>query len=465
MLVVCVAQASHATAFSYESQALIRELMLRVMLLKDGRNLSDYEDEMYVIQGYGNQHGYFSLESFRDGPTNVTDYMENFYESVKKNLPKLDKKLAKGKSLGFEDAVWAALVSQDNDTLAAKYFELAAKAVETESGKAKMLLSAIGCIYRVNMDKAAAAAAINFTIPDDSKSKFELMLIAKKYGMEDIPSETIQQIFKVDKKLVTRAIRSNDIETLKSLELYDIPEVDSVLAVKEIPECNDGSASLHYLWKCLIKHKMFWPVVYLPFGRLLKKSDVIPADAFKALFFKTFTMENLFKTEADGKISEFQMIDEIEHGVFNDKHLRYEYLNKFCRRSPKAAMAMSIMIQVLEKWKSSDSDFDLIEYTSKLLDENDSKKAENVEIINNLFGKYISISTNGVVTFKFKISPDTSDEADKLNLMLDELYLRLANSISNLNIEESKVPYTTDAGFLGGQKNLEKYFDSLIVRY
>lgn len=125
----------------------------------------------------------------------TTDYMEKFCKSVKEKLPRLDKKLAKGKSIEFEDAVWAALVSQDNDTLAAKYFDAAAKAADTESGKAKMLLSAIGCRYRINKGKLTAAAAINFAIPDDNKNKFELMLIAKKFGMKEIPSESIQQLF------------------------------------------------------------------------------------------------------------------------------------------------------------------------------------------------------------------------------------------------------------------------------
>lgn len=471
ILVACVAQASHAYGFTPETEALIRGIMLRVMLIADGRNLSDYQDEMGVVRRYGDQHDYFSVSSTIDGSTTVSDYMENFCESVKRNLPKLDKKLAKGKSIDFEDAVWAALVSQDNDTLAAKYFEVAAKVADTESGKAKMLLSAIGCRYRIYMDKAAAASAINFTIPDDSKSKFELMLIAKKYGMKDIPSETIQQIFKVDKRLMTRAIRSNDIETLKFLGVYDIPEVDSVLAVKEIPERYNGSATLDYMWKCLIKHNMLWPLDYIPYSNLLKKSDVIPADAFKALFLMARRNEDnslYFKTETDGEPQSYEIIENMEHGNFNNH--RYEYLDKFCRRSPVAALAMAIMIQALEKVKSSDSDFDLMEYTSKLLGRNDSEKAKGVEAINNAFGKYFSISTSGAVTFKFKIpswlytTSGMDDDTKKRVAMMDELYLSLANWIYSSNIEESK-EYNTNAGFPGGREILEKYLDALIVRY
>lgn len=476
MLVACVVQVSHANGLTPESEALIRGIMLRVMLITDGRNLSDYQGEMNVIGGYGNQHGYFSQSSYINGPTNVTDYMDNFCKSVKENLPRLDKKLAKGKSIDFEDAIWAALVSQDNDTLAAKYFDVAAKAADTESGKAKMLLSAIGCRYRTNKDKATAAAAINFAIPDDNKSKFELMLIAKKYGMSDIPSETIQQLFRAEKRDVTRAIRSNDIEKLKIYQIYDIPEVDSVLAVKEIPEVYNGSATLDYMWKCLIKHKMSWPLNYLHYRDLIKKSDVIPAFAFKWLFLMTWDGHKgvyTIKTETDGEPLNYKMLDQMAHETsFSGKidNEWYEYLNKFSSRSPVAALAMAIMIQAVEKTKSSDSDFDLMEYTSKLLGANDSEKAKSVEVINNAFSKYFSIRKDGAVTFKFQIpswlstTSGMDDDTKKRVAMMDELYLSLASWIYSSNIEESKEPYTS-TGFPGGKEALEKYIDTLIVRY
>lgn len=468
MLVACVAQVSQAK-LTPESEELIRGLMLRVMLITDGRNLSDYKQDMDVVQSYGIQHDYIRQSGYmNDGPSNTKEYMENLFNSVKEKLPYLDKKLANGKKIDFEDAIWAALVSQDNDALAAKYFDAAAKAADTESGKAKMQLSAIGCRYRTNKDKATAAAAINFAIPDDNMSKFELMLIAKKYGMRGIPSETIQQLFRVEKRDVTRAIRSNDIEKLKNYEAYDIPEVDSVLAVNEFSNDKDNQ---YLRWKCLIQHKMLWPLFFTPYSDLLEKSDVLPADFFKYLFLMARKNEDnsrYFKTETDGEPQSYEIIENMEHGNFNKR--RYEYLDKFCRRSPVAALAMSIMIQAVEKVKSSDSDFDLMEYTSKLLGRNDSEKAKGVEAINNAFGKYFSISTSGAVTFKFKIpswlytTSGMDDDTKKQVAMMDELYLSLASWIYSSNIEESKEPYT-NTGFPGGKEALNKYLDSIIVRY
>lgn len=56
MLVACVAQVSHANGLTPESEALIRGIMLRVMLITDGKNLSDYQGDMNVIDGYGDRH-------------------------------------------------------------------------------------------------------------------------------------------------------------------------------------------------------------------------------------------------------------------------------------------------------------------------------------------------------------------------------------------------------------------------
>lgn len=420
MLVACMAQVSHGQDLfeTWYEEGLIRERMIPVMLC-----FNDYQKYFGdIAQSLSGVHKYGSGEVL--SVRQKEEYIQRHIDSVKGNLSKWQKKLEKGKSLNFEDALWGALVSQHDGVMAAKYFDAAVKVAKDDSTKTILQLASIGCKYSINKDKAAAAAAINFPIPDNCKKM--ATLIVNKYSMKDIPSEAIQQLCKVDNRLITRAIRSNNIETLEIYESYDIPEVDSVLALKT------GSEDLY--WKCIMKHKMVWPLSKLSFSDVMDRTD-LPANVFKYAFF--IPLE-------EGEECKYKMLSYIWKDLLHSYYYEdvnagqtFAYLNDTKIRSEIAPIAMAVIIHGFVQYKnrSIGRDFviDLTEYTAQLLGDNESAKAKTVENINKTFNDYFSIYTNGVVKFKFPI------QGNELNMAkMVELYEKLVNWICSSDIMDYK---------------------------
>ena len=433
MLVACVAQVSHGQDLfeTWYEEGLIREKMIPVMLFSNGKNLADYQKQFEEIaQSLKGVHKYGSNEVLN--VRQKEEYIQRHIDSVKDNLSKWQKKLEKGKNLDFEDALWGALVSQHDDAMAAKYFDAAVKVAKDDSTKTILQLASIGCKYSVNKDKAAAAAAINFPIPDNCKKA--ATLIVNKYSMKDIPSEVIQQISKVDNRLITRAIRSNNIEELKKYETYDIPEVDSVLALK--------TSSKDLYWKCIMKHKMYWPLIILNYKDVMSRTD-LPANVFKYAFF----LPQSSKEENEWKC---KMLDYIQEELpqydpdGNKAHEIFEYLNNLRRRSDVAALTMAVIVNAFVQSPTHnnyrDFIFDLNEYTSQLLGYNESAKAKSVENINKAYGDYFTINTNGVVKLKYPLPNRGYRDDDFRNAAakLVELYEKLANWIWSSDIMDYK---------------------------
>lgn len=421
MLVVCVAQASHGQDLfeTWYEEGLIREKMIPVMLFSNGKNLADYQKQFEdIAQSLRGIHKYGSREVL--SVSQKEEYIQRHIDSVKGNLSKWEKKLAKGKSLDFEDALWGALVSQHDDAMAAKYFDAAVKVAKDDSTKTILQLASIGCKYSVNKDKAVAAAAINFPIPDNCKNA--ATLIVNKYSMKDIPSEAIQQLCKVDNRLITRAIRSNNIEVLKKYESYDIPEVDSVLAVK--------TDSKDLYWKCIMKHQMVWPLAKLDYDDVMSRTD-LPANVFKSAFL--MRGENKWK---------YKMLDYIQqdldyyYTITKDKANRiFVNLRNLRIRSDIAALTMAVITNIFVRNIPENRDFffDLNEHTAPLLGNNESEKAKFVENINKAFSDYFTINTNGVV----KLNPQFTED-DNYRKKLVELYEKLANCIWHSDIMDYK---------------------------
>lgn len=168
-----------------------------------------------------------------------------YFEKCKKKLAKWDAKLAAGKKVYSQDAMYAAnyyilgfkKICNQNYSKALEYLKLCPQVPVT-----KMYTLALQ--YQLNKDKAAAMAAMSFI----NKPSKELSDVASQYGLEDVYHEKIMSLIADKKQTLRRAIRSKDFETLLSFIPYDIPVVDSLFATSDvdidIADINDGN-----VWK------------------------------------------------------------------------------------------------------------------------------------------------------------------------------------------------------------------------
>ena len=151
----------------------------------------------------------------------------DYFEKCKKKLAKWDAKLAAGKKMYYQDALYAAnyyvlgfkkICNQDYSK-ALEYLKLCPQIPITK-------MYTVALQYQLNKDKAAALAAMSFI----NKPSKELSDVASQYGLEDVYHEKIMSLIADKKQTLKRAIRSKDFETLLSFIPYDIPVVDSLFA-------------------------------------------------------------------------------------------------------------------------------------------------------------------------------------------------------------------------------------------
>lgn len=151
----------------------------------------------------------------------------DYFEKCKKKLAKWDAKLAAGKKMYYQDALYAAnyyvlgfkkICNQDYSK-ALEYLKLCPQIPITK-------MYTVALQYQLNKDKAAALAAMSFI----NKPSKELSDVASQYGLEDVYHEKIMSLIADKKQTLRRAIRSKDFETLLSFIPYDIPVVDSLFA-------------------------------------------------------------------------------------------------------------------------------------------------------------------------------------------------------------------------------------------
>lgn len=150
-----------------------------------------------------------------------------YFEKCKKKLAKWDAKLAAGKKVYYEDAMYAAnyyvlgfkkICNQDYSK-ALEYLKLCPQIPVTK-------MYTVALQYQLNKDKTAALAAMSFI----NKPSKQLSDVASQYGLEDVYHEKIMSLIADKKQTLKRAIRSKDFETLLSFIPYDIPVVDSLFA-------------------------------------------------------------------------------------------------------------------------------------------------------------------------------------------------------------------------------------------
>lgn len=154
-----------------------------------------------------------------------------YFEKCKKKLAKWDAKLAAGKKVYSEDAMYAAnyyilgfkKICNQNYSKALEYIKLCPQIPVTK-------MYTVALQYQLNKDKAAALAAMSFI----NKPSKQLSNVASQYGLEDVYHEKLMSLIADKKQTLRRAIRSKDFDTLLSFIPYDIPEVDSLFATNKV---------------------------------------------------------------------------------------------------------------------------------------------------------------------------------------------------------------------------------------
>lgn len=209
-----------------------------------------------------------------------------YFEKCKKKLAKWDAKLAAGKKVYYEDAMYAAnyyvlgfkkICNQDYSK-ALEYLKLCPQIPVTK-------MYTVALQYQLNKDKTAALAAMSFI----NKPSKQLSDVASQYGLEDVYHEKIMSLIADKKQTLKRAIRSKDFETLLSFIPYDIPVVDSLFAtcdvdiatagcnIEEVEDFDDRNVIKiykvgdydrewsnkndykdYFINKCIFKHEMPW---------------------------------------------------------------------------------------------------------------------------------------------------------------------------------------------------------------
>ena len=353
-----------------------------------------------------------------------------YFEKCKKKLAKWDAKLAAGKKVYYEDAVYAAnyyvlgfkkICNQDYSK-ALEYLKLCPQIPVTK-------MYTVALQYQLNKDKAAALAAMSFI----NKPSKQLSDVASQYGLEDVYHEKIMSLIADKKQTLKRAIRSKDFETLLSFIPYDIPVVDSLFAtcdvdiatasykesgfwnhrgIEEVEDFNDrnvikiykvGDYELewsnikdykdYFINKCAFKHEMPWAMskVELDFEKIARSYPVkqqMLAITIKAKNRKYYKFD-IWLTDECEKINWALNYEDIrtkkEQNMLN-------YIETFKSRNILGSFLAAVMVQVYGRSFTPEFKIKLFNVTKEIVDQVPSlKNNEALPVI---------ISSNGKVTTK-----------------------------------------------------------------
>lgn len=218
LLAVCFTQISFSQDFAkkLESERILKSIISEILSEAD----TEQEAENKISSLLEGDADYITEQE----KVNVAN---EYFEKCKKKLAKWDAKLAAGKKVYYEDAMYAAnyyvlgfkkICNQDYSK-ALEYLKLCPQIPVTK-------MYTVALQYQLNKDKAAALAAMSFI----NKPSKQLSDVASQYGLEDVYHEKIMSLIADKKQTLKRAIRSKDFETLLSFIPYDIPVVDSLFA-------------------------------------------------------------------------------------------------------------------------------------------------------------------------------------------------------------------------------------------
>lgn len=277
LLAVCFTQISFSQdlAKKLESERILKSMISEILAEAD----TEQEAEEKISRLLVHDGEYITKQE-------KVNCANEYFEKCKKKLAKWDAKLAAGKKVYYEDAMYAAnyyvlgfkkICNQDYSK-ALEYLKLCPQIPVTK-------MYTVALQYQLNKDKTAALAAMSFI----NKPSKQLSDVASQYGLEDMYHEKIMSLIADKKQTLKRAIRSKDFETLLSFIPYDIPVVDSLFAtcdvdiatagcnIEEVEDFDDRNVIKiykvgdydrewsnkndykdYFINKCIFKHEMPW---------------------------------------------------------------------------------------------------------------------------------------------------------------------------------------------------------------
>lgn len=277
LLAVCFTQISFSQdlAKKLESERILKSMISEILAEAD----TEQEAEEKISRLLVHDGEYITKQE-------KVNCANEYFEKCKKKLAKWDAKLAAGKKVYYEDAMYAAnyyvlgfkkICNQDYSK-ALEYLKLCPQIPVTK-------MYTVALQYQLNKDKTAALAAMSFI----NKPSKQLSDVASQYGLEDVYHEKIMSLIADKKQTLKRAIRSKDFETLLSFIPYDIPVVDSFFAtcdvdiatagcnIEEVEDFDDRNVIKiykvgdydrewsnkndykdYFINKCIFKHEMPW---------------------------------------------------------------------------------------------------------------------------------------------------------------------------------------------------------------
>ena len=425
LLAVCFTQISFSQdlAKKLESERILKSMISEILAEAD----TEQEAEEKISSLLEGDADYITEQE----KVNVAN---EYFEKCKKKLAKWDAKLAAGKKVYYEDAMYAAnyyalgfkkICNQDYSK-ALEYLKLCPQIPVTK-------MYTVALQYQLNKDKAAALAAMSFI----NKPSKQLSDVASQYGLEDVYHEKIMSLIADKKQTLKRAIRSKDFETLLSFIPYDIPVVDSLFAtsnadiaiaeyvkdntsyIRKIEEVedfddrnvikiykegdfpygyrNNGWATQkddykdYFINKCAFKHEMSWALqaVELDFEKIAKSYPV--KQQMQAI---TINRNGYYKFDS-------WLANECEkiNWALNYEDIRpkkeqnmLNYIETFKSRNILGSFLAAVMVQVYGRSFTPEFKIKLFNVTKEIVDQVPSlKNNEALPVI---------ISSNGKVTTK-----------------------------------------------------------------
>ena len=354
-----------------------------------------------------------------------------YFEKCKKKLAKWDAKLAAGKKVYYEDAVYAAnyyvlgfkkICNQDYSK-ALEYLKLCPQIPVTK-------MYTVALQYQLNKDKAAALAAMSFI----NKPSKQLSDVASQYGLADVYHEKLMSLLAEKKQTLKRAIRSKDFETLLSFIPYDIPEVDSLFAtcdvdiatagcnIEEVEDFDDrnvikiykegdfpygyrnnGWATQkddykdYFINKCLFKHEMPWTLQVMSNTNKLPGFVEIAESYPVKLLMQAFTLKDKRQTYMLNVYEEFYELNDWLYGwchdnnFIDDKEILH-YIETLKSRNILASFLVAVMVQVYGNSYTPVFKAKLFNITKEIVDQ--------APLLKNNEALPIIIDSNGKVTIK-----------------------------------------------------------------
>lgn len=422
LLAVCFTQISFSQdlAKKLESERILKSMISEILAEAD----TEQEAEEKISRLLVHDGEYITKQE-------KVNCANEYFEKCKKKLAKWDAKLAAGKKMYYEDAMYAAnyyvlgfkkICNQDYSK-ALEYLKLCPQIPVTK-------MYTVALQYQLNKDKAAALAAMSFI----NKPSKQLSDVASQYGLADVYHEKIMSLIADKKQTLKRAIRSKDFETLLSFIPYDIPVVDSLFAtcdvdiaiatytkgntsygrnIDEVEDFDDRNIIKiykvgdydrewsskkddykdYFINKCAFKHEMPWAMskVELDFEKIARSYPVkqqMLAITIKAENRKYYKFD-IWLTDECEKINWALNYEDIrtkkEQNMLN-------YIKTFKSRNILGSFLAAVMVQVYGRSFTPEFKIKLFNVTKEIVDQIPSlKNNEALPVI---------ISSNGKVTTK-----------------------------------------------------------------